>query len=239
MAAWRSNPIVGIVAVLLIIVAAFFIWRQIKGPDVIGQMRPIRQYQAEKVGEETAKLVPEGGKCVVIVPEGEIAQDYLDAFKKTAGGSFDVAVFTAKEPAPGPEGQAPEFNPEMMGIVSLLQAVKANPDAKCIVTFIGLSYSPVVAEEGIPPQVTEFFGKGGKGVVLGGDINPIPGQEDPFLQLVKEGKLTLIANKPIVEDPPKKPFDLGPKEFFEKFLTVVRKDNVAEYEKQIKEMMAP
>jgi hypothetical protein len=241
MASWRSNPIVGVVAVLLIVVSAFVIYKQIKGPDYAGKMKPLRIYQAQVVAGEAAKLVPDGGKAVLIVMGDESSNDFVEGFKAKAGESkLTVVIEKISMAEPGAEGAPEMMEPGLEGLMAMLQAIKAHPDAKVLVNFIGASYDPMMTgQEGLPPQITEYFEKGGKAVILGGGGMMVPGQKDPFIEWVKEGKITMVAHKPVVDQTVKKPFSLSPEKFFETYMMVVDKANVANYEAEMKKMMEP
>lgn len=238
MANWRSNPIVGVVAVLLIVAAAYLIYAQVRGPNWEGKMRPLRIYQAQVMAEETAKLEP-GGEVVLICMSDPSSQEFIDGFKSKAG-NMTLQVYKVTMPEPGKEATAPPMEPGFEGIIAMLDALKKFPNAKCLVNFMGVSYNPMMGQDvGLPKQITAFFQKGGKAVILGGGSMVMPGQKDPFMELVKKGQITMIANRPVVDAKIDKPFSLSPQKFFDTYMMVVTKDNIKAYEDEMRKQMEP
>lgn len=235
MANWKSNPIVGLVAVVLIAAAGYLIYRQVSGgPDPIGRMKPHRIYQAQIMALETVKLQP-NGEVVLICGSDPTSDDYIEGFKSKAGG---MAVQTFRV-SPETEGNA-AITPGFEGIVAMLGALKKHPNAKCLVNFVSVTYDGSTGPEaGLPRQVADFFQKGGKAVMLSGGTMLMPGQKDPFLELVKKGQVTMVANRPAAAQPVVKPFSLAPREYFDAFMTVVAKDNEKAYEEALRKASEP
>lgn len=248
MSNWRGNPLVGVLAVALIGVAGFFIYRQLKGPDYKGRAKPLRIHQAKVMADEAKKILPGGGLTVLIVREGEMDEDYVTAFQEAVkGGNLDVKAFKMKGMEPGAEGQAPDpamMAPEMEGVKAMVDALKANPTVKLVVNFMGLSMTMMGPDIEPPAEIDNYFRKGGKAVILGGGgmMMMDPNQEDPLLNYVRDGLVTLIANKPYVDPEKTKnvdPTTLKPEEYFDTYMMVVRKDNLDAYKKEVKKAMAP
>ena len=232
MAGWRDNPVVAVIAVVAIIVACVAIYfTQIKkGGRGLGKAIDRNTYIGEIVGKEI-KAMAGGEKVVAVVPGGKIGKAFLNGMKKTAEGVniTEVAEKTPEGPGDGPR-EVPE-DPERLSLKTLVDAIQANKDAKCVACFVQLYMDPAMTDPALRKPIWDYLEGGGYMVMLGelGLGTTMDGRRDPFFKHLQGGNLILVCGKAKIGKTDKDPRSLTPQEYFETYKTVLKKDNLQAY----------